>query len=64
MNPMINLNLVSPGDAIVVAVSGGIDSMVLLDALCAIRTDMNLSLSVAHVNHGVRKESEEEYEFV
>jgi len=64
MNSIMNMNLISKGDAIVVAVSGGIDSMVLLDALCAVKNEMMLSLSVAHVNHRVRKESEEEYEFV
>ena len=38
----------------VVAVSGGVDSMVLLDVL---RRLPNLNLVVAHVNHGIRQDA-------
>jgi tRNA(Ile)-lysidine synthase len=40
-------------DTVIVAISGGIDSMVLLDLLAGER---NLTLIVAHVNHGLRGE--------
>lgn len=40
--------------AILVAVSGGIDSTVLLHALQEIARSNGLKLSVAHVNHGLR----------
>lgn len=39
----------------IVAVSGGVDSMVLLDML---RKDARLSLVVAHVNHGIRPDAD------
>ena len=39
------------------AVSGGIDSMVMLDAFCRISKEYNLKLYVMHYNHKWRKES-------
>jgi tRNA(Ile)-lysidine synthetase-like protein len=64
LTSILNQALLQENDSIVVAVSGGIDSMVLLDALCALRETYHLTLIVAHVNHRVRNESEEEYVFV
>lgn len=57
----------SQGDVIVVAVSGGPDSVALLHILTLIARgeEMPLKLVVAHVNHGFRpKESQEEAVFV
>lgn len=45
---------------IVLALSGGVDSMVLLTILNA----LNYKVIAAHVNHNVRKESTDEYEFI
>lgn len=45
--------LAIPGDRIVVAVSGGVDSVVLLHYLAS-RADLGLNLTVAHLNHGLR----------
>jgi len=57
--------MLNPGDIIIVAVSGGPDSLCLLDILNHIRQRLGLSLIVAHVNHGIRiKESELEARFV
>lgn len=42
------------GDALVVACSGGADSVALVAALQAVSNAMRLSLSIAHVNHGLR----------
>ena len=52
--------LIVKGETIVVGVSGGIDSMVLLNVLY----DLGYKLVIAHVNHNVRDESEKELEFV
>jgi tRNA(Ile)-lysidine synthase len=49
-----------PNDTIVVAVSGGVDSVVLLDLL----SKVNRNIIIAHVNHGIRKESDKEEVFV
>jgi len=48
------------GDAIVVGVSGGPDSMALLHLLLTIQKELELSIICGHINHNVRKESEEE----
>ncbi len=50
----------SKNDKIVVGVSGGPDSMALLDVLNSIKSKYDLVLICAHVNHGKRKESDQE----
>ncbi len=55
----------SPGDRILVAVSGGPDSVCLLHILNRCRKEMGLSLHIVHINHGIRKrESKREEKFV
>jgi tRNA(Ile)-lysidine synthase len=57
--------LIAPRGKIVVAVSGGIDSVALLDLLAAERNAMQLQLAVAHCNHGLRgEESDGDEKFV
>ncbi|HLF15336.1 MAG TPA: tRNA lysidine(34) synthetase TilS [Bacteroidota bacterium] len=46
--------LVRPAERIIAAVSGGVDSMVMLDLLNGLRSTIPFDLSVAHVNHGLR----------
>ena len=46
-------NCATPGTHIAVALSGGIDSMVLLDALADSATRSAFTLSAIHVNHGI-----------
>lgn len=43
-----------PGETVVVACSGGPDSMAMLDALARLAPPRRLSLHVAHVDHGLR----------
>jgi tRNA(Ile)-lysidine synthase len=58
-------HLLKKDDRLIVGVSGGMDSMVLLHLFNAYREAFNLSLIVAHVNHGLRpEESEKEAELV
>jgi len=42
------------GRGVLVAVSGGLDSVALLHALHEISQDLELNLQVGHVNHGLR----------
>ena len=44
------------GREIIVAVSGGSDSMALLHLLVTLRSEYHLTLRAAHVNHGIRGE--------
>jgi tRNA(Ile)-lysidine synthase len=50
--------LLASGDVVVVAVSGGPDSVCLLDVVARIASRLELTLHVAHVNHGLSEESE------
>ncbi|MBV8153018.1 MAG: tRNA lysidine(34) synthetase TilS [Candidatus Eremiobacteraeota bacterium] len=46
--------IVRRGERVVIACSGGADSAALVALLSAVAKPMNLELSVAHVNHGLR----------
>jgi tRNA(Ile)-lysidine synthase len=46
--------LVTAGEKIVVAVSGGPDSVCLLDILYSLRKELGIELHVAHLNHQLR----------
>ena len=52
------------GDAIVVGVSGGPDSMTLLHVLKSLKKELDIRIICAHVNHNQRKESDEEEAYV
>ncbi len=52
------------GQTLVLAISGGPDSMCLLHILNQLKEKYNLKLIVAHVNHNLREESKEEAKFV
>ena len=58
--------LIEDGDTIVIGVSGGPDSMALLNMLIKLVDDkkINAKLVVAHINHGIREEADSETEFV
>ncbi len=47
-------NNVKRGDCILVALSGGMDSSVLLDVLCRLREEFGISVVAAHLNHMLR----------
>lgn len=57
----VRKNLIKTGfgtdQKLIVAVSGGPDSMTLLDALCAVSSRQRLIIHPAHLNHGIRPES-------
>jgi len=58
------VNKIGISDSVIVACSGGPDSMALLSLIVRIKNDIGLNVIVAHVNHGVRVESESEKDFV
>lgn len=58
-------NMILKGDTIIVGVSGGSDSICLLDYLLKVKKEKNLKIMVAHVNHMLRgNESERDENFV
>jgi len=58
-------DLIKPGDKILVAVSGGADSVVLLEILCLLTQENRLELVIAHLNHDLRGiEAEADAQFV
>ncbi|MGQ9704895.1 MAG: tRNA lysidine(34) synthetase TilS [Actinomycetota bacterium] len=57
-------NMLAPGDLVVVAVSGGADSLVLLDVLVQVSHMEGITLRIFHVDHGLRPGSHREAEYV
>lgn len=57
--------LVQPGEKLLIAISGGLDSCVLLDLLLRLRAELALEFVLAHVNYRLRgRASEQDEAFV
>ena len=52
--------MVSSGDRVLIAVSGGPDSVALLHLLAELKEELGLCLEVAHLQHGIRGEEARE----
>ncbi len=64
-NTIKQYNLINLNDNIIVGVSGGPDSMMLLHVLKGFKEYMNFNIFVAHINHGVRgKDADNDEKFV
>lgn len=58
-------DLISPGDTVICAVSGGADSVALLFSLYLLREKLEITLEAAHFNHNLRgEESQRDETFV
>ncbi|KLO23896.1 MULTISPECIES: tRNA lysidine(34) synthetase TilS [unclassified Marinitoga] len=57
-------NMYESGDRVLLGVSGGRDSMVMMDILFKLKDNLNISLGVAHFNHSLRKNADDEELFV
>lgn len=57
-------NLIQKDDKIVIGVSGGPDSMCLLNCLFCLKEILSIELVVCHMNHMIREEAEEETKYV
>jgi tRNA(Ile)-lysidine synthase len=57
-------DMICPGDTVLIGVSGGPDSVALLNVMNQLVPELSLKLAAAHLNHGLRKEAAEEAAFV
>lgn len=57
-------NLIKANDKIVLGVSGGPDSLFMLNILNNLKEKLQIQLVVAHINHMIRAEADQEEEFV
>ncbi|MCK9195889.1 MAG: tRNA lysidine(34) synthetase TilS [Syntrophales bacterium] len=57
-------HMIRSGGRVLVAVSGGPDSVALLAILHKLAPELGVSLVVAHLNHGLRPEADDEEQFV
>ena len=58
-------NMIQTGEHIIIGVSGGADSMCLLNVLMELKDELMIKLTVVHVHHGIRgREADEDMEYV
>ena len=64
LNTIKRYEQIKSGDTIVVGVSGGPDSICLLNVLKNLQHELKINIVVAHINHMIRKEADSETVFV
>ncbi|MXY28200.1 tRNA lysidine(34) synthetase TilS [Candidatus Poribacteria bacterium] len=57
-------NMIEPNETVLVAVSGGADSLALLYGLHALHTQLNCRFHVVHLNHCLRPDADADADFV
>lgn len=55
---------IKSGDKVLAAVSGGVDSMVMLHLLLTLKERLGITVEVGHIHHHLRVASDSEWEFV
>lgn len=61
---MAEFHMIGPGEHVIAGISGGADSVCLFYQLLALMEKIPFTLSVVHVNHGIRPDAGEDAEFV
>ncbi len=61
---IVDNHLLKAGDHVLIGVSGGPDSMALMHILKGLRYELGIQISVAHLNHNLRKNSARDENFV
>lgn len=64
LNTIKKYKLIENKDKVVVGVSGGPDSMTLLHVLYCMKETLDIQICVAHINHMLREEADEETQYV
>ena len=64
LKTVCDLDLISKGDSVIAAVSGGYDSLCMLNVLCALKRLRKFEVCAVHINHKLRDEADADEEFV
>ena len=64
INTINKYNLIQSGDKLVLGVSGGPDSISMLNILNEIKEEWQFQIYVAHINHMIRKEADDDETYV
>ena len=64
INTINKYNLIQSGDKLVLGVSGGPDSISMLNILNEIKQEWQFEIYVAHINHMIRKEANDDEKYV
>lgn len=64
LNTIKQYNMINKGDTVAVCLSGGADSMALFHLMCCYREILEIELLAIHINHGLRRESDDEEVFI
>ena len=64
INTIKRYNLIQSGDKVVLGVSGGPDSISMLNILNEIKEEWQFEIYVAHINHMIRKEANDDEKYV
>lgn len=64
LNTIKKYNLINPGEKIICGVSGGPDSMCMLDNLLKLKDKLNFEIIVCHLNHLIRDDSTLDEQYV
>lgn len=64
LNTVRKYNMIKEKDRIIVALSGGADSVLLFNLLNELKNEIDFDLQAAHVNHNLREEAKDDENFV
>jgi len=64
LNTIKKYSMIESGDKLVLGVSGGPDSICMLDVLYKLKTNLNFEICVAHINHGIRLDATDDEKYV
>ena len=64
LNTIKQFDMISKGDTVAVCLSGGADSMALFHLMCVLKQQLDIEVFAIHINHGLRKESDDEELFI
>ena len=64
LNTIKQFDMINKGDTVAVCLSGGADSMALFHLMCVLKQQLDIEVFAIHINHGLRKESDDEELFI